>query len=122
MPIVKTDNITWANCTSYQSEESQCDKEYWVTASCMRIIPEMYFREHQPMEQVGYCAVSRDLLIFNFNFYDTLQVITYDKLDSVINKRRFVVIDCMNKRLINSIDILTDLPFSCKVKLVYKKN
>lgn len=104
------DTIYHTLITSYQAVSSQTNSKYWEAASMITITDDMYFTN----QEYGYCAVSRDLLNFYLNFFDTV----YVKMNK--GYQGFIVIDVMNKRFTNSIDILSSKSYKFHTNFYYR--
>lgn len=101
--------------TCYQADVNQCDNSPNLTASGFNIKDKHYFKQG---DSIGYCAVSRDLMNWYFNFGDTLIILSDD---TIFNNKKFVIVDLMNQRYLRYIDILTYIPVSKKAKILIKK-
>jgi len=113
-PPVVIDTLNFIRISTYQAVEEQCDENPLETASMVMVTPDMYWDKETSTH--GYCAVSRDLLNWHFNFHDTI----YCKIENKVHQ--FIIIDTMNSRFFNSIDLLTNDHFCMNAeKIWYKK-
>lgn len=98
----KVTKPTKVEVTIYQATVMQCDNSPCITASGYNIC-------NNPFKKMGYevIAVSQDFIKSNkLNYY---QVVKLTRGKKTI---KAVVVDCMNKRFINKVDILShDLGF-----------
>lgn len=91
---IEYDSIT---ATMYCPVVGQCDKDPLVTASMRKINP-------RKASQHKWVAVSRDLLKRwggKFEYGDKIRIVGCNEKDGV-----YTVVDCMNRRFKNKIDIL----------------
>jgi hypothetical protein len=93
----KVDDSVKVTATMYYPVVSQCDSDPLITASMRKIVP------HKASEQ-KWIAMSRDLLKRwggKFDYGDKIRLVGTKFKDGV-----YTIVDCMNKRFKNKIDIL----------------
>ncbi len=96
-PKTRTDNSIKVDVTMYCPVSSQCDSDPLITASMKKIIP------HRASEH-KWIAMSRDLLKRwggKFDYGDKIRLVGTEFKDGV-----YTIVDCMNERFKNKIDIL----------------
>ena len=106
------DTLRYINLTTYQNKPSQTDNTPNLTASSFILYEDAKWYEDK---EIGYCAVSRDLLFHYFNFYDTISI----QVDSMYYK--FIIVDTMASDKVNSVDLFSDYTFSFKSQIIYTK-
>jgi hypothetical protein len=96
-PKTRTDNSIKVDVTMYCPVSSQCDSDPLITASMKKIIP------HRASEH-KWIAMSRDLLKRwggLYNYGDKIRLVGCGHKDGI-----YTIVDCMNERFKNKIDIL----------------
>jgi 3D (Asp-Asp-Asp) domain-containing protein len=88
--------------TVYHAVESQCDSTPLITANGTKINP-----VELKNDKIHYCAVSRDLL----------EELPYGSKIYIEGHGEYEVVDTMNRRIVNTVDILQDVN-----KPIFKKS